>query len=59
MVYKPQSIVLNYDRIEQLLNSDVLVGNAPKGFYPIAFREPMSNKLEGDYTLYLQIQRLP
>jgi len=59
VVYKPQSIVLNYDRIEQLLNSDVLVGNAPKGFYPIAFREPMSNKLEGDYTLYLQVQRVP
>jgi len=59
VVYKPQSIVLNYDRIEQLLSSDVLVGNAPKGFYPIAFREPMSNKLEGDYTLYLQIQRIP
>jgi hypothetical protein len=34
VVYKPQSIVLNYDRIEQLLNSDVLVGNLQKASTP-------------------------
>ena len=59
VVYKPQPIVLNYDRIEQFLASDIQVGNAPKGYFPIAFREPMSNKLEGDYTLYLTFQRMP
>ena len=59
IVYKPQPILLNYDRIEQFLNSNVQVGNIPKGYYPIAFREPMSNKLEGDYTLYIHIQRMP
>ena len=59
VVYKPQPLVLNYDRIEQFLASDIQVGNAPKGYYPIAFREPMANKLEGDYTLYIQIQRMP
>jgi len=59
VVFKPQPLLLNFVRIEQFLNSGVQVGNAPKGYYPIAFREPMTNKLEGDYTLYLQIQRLP
>lgn len=59
VIYKPQPLVLNYDRIEQFLNSNTLVGNIPKGYYPIAFREPMSHKLEGDYTLYIHIQRVP
>ena len=59
VVYKPQPIVLNYDRIEQFLESGVQVGNIPKGYYPLAFREPMSHKLEGDYTLYIHIQRVP
>ena len=59
VVYKPQPIVLNYDRVEQFLNSNVQVGNIPKGYYPIAFREPMSNKLEGDYTVYIYVQRMP
>ncbi len=59
IVYKPQPILLNYDRIEQFLNANVQVGNMPKGYYPIPFREPMSNKLEGDYTVYIYIQRMP
>ena len=53
-VYPVKAVVLTMDTIEKALNNP-----SPKGAGVIEVRLPEDPDLAGDYTLYLQVERLP